>query len=67
MDNITTIIEKYIVCHNGKDIIHLVHLKKGNKLVTGQEFIEEFLTLEDAKTRINEIAQSDSYFDENFN
>ena len=66
MENITTTIDKYIVCHNGNDIIHLVNLKEGNKLVTGQKFIEEFSTLEDAKKRINEIANNEDYFNENF-
>lgn len=66
MENITTNIDKYIVCHNGNDVIHLVLLKKGNKLVTGQEFIEEFSTIDEAKNRINDIAKDPTFFDSNF-
>lgn len=66
MKEITTEIEKFIVCHNNGDVIHYVNLQPGNTLSTSQEFVEEFLDLESAKNRINEIANDDTYFDNNF-
>ena len=66
MREITTEVEKFIVCHNNADVIHYVNLKPGNTLLTGQEFIEEFLNLEAAQNRINELANDQEYFNNNF-
>lgn len=58
--------DKYVICHNNADVIHCVHVKQGNVLVTGQPNVEQFDTLEEAKLRVNEIANDESYFDSNF-
>ncbi len=66
MQEITTETEKFIVCHNNLDVIHYVNLKKGNVLLTEQEFVEEFLDLDSAKNRVNELANDEDYFVNNF-
>lgn len=58
--------DKYVICHNNADVIHCVHVRQGNVLVTGQPNVEQFDTLEEAKLRVNEIANDESYFDSNF-
>lgn len=58
--------DKYVICHNNTDVIHCVHVRQGNVLVTGQPNVEQFDTLEEAKLRVNEIANDESYFDSNF-
>lgn len=58
--------DKYVICHNNADVIHCVHVKQGNVLVTGQPNVEQYNTLEEAKLRVNEIANDESYFDSNF-
>lgn len=58
--------DKYVICHNNADVIHCVHVRQGNVLVTGQSNVEQFDTLEEAKLRVNEIANDESYFDSNF-
>jgi hypothetical protein len=66
MKNITTTTDKYILCHDGIDIIHCILLKEGNNLSTGLEFVEEFVTKEEVKTRVNELTNDENYFDSNF-
>jgi len=66
MREITTEVEKFIVCHNNADVIHYVNLKPGNTLSTSQEFVEEFTDLEAAKNRVNELANDENYFNDNF-
>ena len=66
MKSITTTTEKYILCHNGGEIIHCVLLKEGNNLDTGLEFVEEFTSKEVLKTRVNLLANDENYFDNNF-
>lgn len=58
--------DKYVICHNDADIIHCVHVRKGNVLVTGQPIVEQFDTIEQLKQRVNEIANDESYFELNF-
>lgn len=66
MKSITTIADKYVLCHNGGEIIHCILLKKNNSLDTSLEFVEEFASKEEVKTRINELANDENYFDNNF-
>lgn len=66
MKEIITITEKYILCHNGGEVIHCVLLKEGNKLSTGLEFIEEFTSKEELKNRVNALANDENHFDDNF-
>jgi hypothetical protein len=47
--------EKWILCHNGKDIFHIVNLKKHQNLETGQPFIEEFENEEQLNIRVSEM------------
>lgn len=67
LDHVWNWCRNIVICHNGTDVIHCVHVKQGNVLVTGQPIVEQFDTLEEAKLRINEIANDESYFDSNFN
>lgn len=53
----------HIICHNNADIIHYLFLHRGDKLTTGQPFVEERTSLEEIKGRINQIARDESYFD----
>lgn len=53
IDNITE--TKWVLCHNSAHIFHIVKLEIGNKLETGQPYIEEFDTEEQLEQRINEI------------
>ncbi len=55
----------HIICHNNADIIHYIFLRKGNRLATGQPFVEERTSLVEIKSRINQIARDESYFDSN--
>jgi hypothetical protein len=66
MKEITTTTEKYIICHNGAEVVHCILLKEGNKLSTGLEFVEEFTTKEEAKTRIADLTKDEEYFETNF-
>lgn len=66
MKEITTTTDKYILCHNGKEVIHCILLKEGNKLSTGLEFVEEFTSKEDVKTRIVALTEDEEYFEKNF-
>lgn len=56
----------HIICHNNVDIIHYILLRKGNRLTTGQPFVEERASLEEIKSRINQITRDESYFDLNY-
>jgi hypothetical protein len=58
--------ECYLLCHNGVDVFHCVHLLVGNKSVTGQPNMEKFDTVEELKERVNEISGDPEYFDNNF-
>jgi phage regulator Rha-like protein len=58
--------EKHLVLHNNEEIAHYVHVKKGNVIQTAMNKIEEFDTLEEAKTRVNEITNNENYFTENY-
>lgn len=62
MKEIIAIRDLYVICHNNLDIIHCIYLKKGHKLTTGQPFIEERATLEEAEGRVNQIAKNSTYF-----
>ena len=53
IDNVTE--TKWVLCHNSTDIFHIVKLEIGNKLETGQPYIEEFDTEEQLEQRINEL------------
>jgi len=53
--------EKWVLCHNGVDIIHLVHLKIGGNLSSGQPIMELFDTKEQAIGRAKEINPSFEY------
>lgn len=66
MKDITTKKDKYILCHNGNDIVHCILLKEGNNLSTGLEFVEEFISKEELKARVNILTKNENYFDENF-
>lgn len=54
----------YVLCHNNDDIIHFVFLKSGNKMVTGQPFIEQFTSIEEVKKRVEELNGSEQLIEE---
>lgn len=47
--------EKWVVCHNGSDVCHVVHLRIGSSLSTGQPNLEKFDTEEEAIERAKQI------------
>jgi hypothetical protein len=53
--------EKWVLCHNGADIIHLVYLKIGGNLSSGQPNMELFDTKEQAIARAKELNPSFEY------
>lgn len=58
--------QKHYVCHNGGLVIQYFDLSIGGKLYNGLEFVEKFDTLDEAKSRINELANDEEYFDKHF-
>ena len=48
--------EKYVIVHNGKDHISLVHVSDKQVLDTGQPYMEVFETEEEAKSRYKELS-----------
>lgn len=66
MKHITTTTDKYILCHDGGEVIHCILLKENNNLSTGLEFVEEFTSKEELKTRVNELVSNEDYFNDNF-
>jgi hypothetical protein len=53
----------YYVCYDGGPTIQYFDLSEGGKLYNGLEFHEMFNTFEEAKARVNELADDDDYFD----
>ena len=53
IDNITK--ETWVLCHNGINVFHIVNLQVGNKLETGQEFVEQFDIKEGLEARVNTL------------
>ena len=49
--------DRYVICHNNEDVVHFVFLRKGNKLVTGQPFVEEFTSIDAMKIRVEQLSQ----------
>lgn len=47
--------EKWVLCHNGSDVIHISHLLVGSNLSTGQPNLEKFDTEEQAIERAKQI------------
>ena len=47
--------EKWVLCHNGSDVCHVVHLKIGGNLSTGQPNLEKFDTKEELVARVKEL------------
>lgn len=58
--------EKHLVFHNNDGVAHYVHAVKGNVVQTAMGNIEEFDNFEDAKNRVNEIANDENYFIDNY-
>ena len=53
--------EKWVVCHNGLDIFHIVHIKIGGILFSGQPIMELFDTEEQAVVKVKEIKPDFKY------
>lgn len=58
MTEITATHNGWALCHDGINILHIVPLKTGNVLMTGQPYVEQIDDAEDAKTRVRELALS---------
>lgn len=56
----------FYVCHNGGSVIQFFDLTSGGKLYNALEFVETFSNLEDAIARINELGNSENYFEDHF-
>ena len=48
----------WALCHDNINVLHIVPLKTGNVLMTGQPYLEQFDDAEDAKTLVRELALS---------
>lgn len=46
---------KFVICHNGSDIIHPVEIEANTVLISMQPEIEEFDSREEWETRLNEM------------
>lgn len=53
--------EKWVVCHNGSDIFHIVNIKIGGNLSSGQPIMELFDTEEQAVGRVKEMKPDFKY------
>lgn len=57
--------DAWVLCHNNESIFAIVNLISGQKLSSGQPFIEEFETEEQAKSRVIELTGDIDYFNKN--
>lgn len=53
--------EKWVVCHNGVDIFHVVNVKIGGNLSSGQPIMETFDTEKQAVSRVTEMKPDFKY------
>jgi hypothetical protein len=51
----TFIEEKFVICHNGSDIIHYSRVPSGSTMTSGQPNYEEFDSEEEWQTRLKEL------------
>ena len=56
----------FYVCHNGGSTIQYFDLSTGGKLYNGQQFFEIYDTKDEAIDRVNELADDETYFINNF-
>jgi hypothetical protein len=56
--------ECYLLCHNGVDVFHCVHLFPENKTVTGQPIQETFPTKDELIVRLQELITDKEKLDE---
>jgi hypothetical protein len=56
--------ECFLLCHNGVDVFHCVHLLLGNKSVTGQPIQETFPTKDELIVRLQELITDQEKLDE---
>lgn len=55
MTEINATHDGWAICHDGINVIHVVPLQGGNKLATGQPYVEQFDDADDTMNRIREI------------
>ena len=64
MTDIIATHDGWAICHDSINVLHIVPLKTGNVLMTGQPYFEEFISSNDASARSYELMLS-MKFDEN--
>ena len=64
MTEINATHDGWAVCHDGINVIHVVTLNAGNKLATGQPYVEQFDDADETMHRIREIARGMRMTDE---
>lgn len=58
MTEFTATHDGWALCHDNQSVLHVVPVRTGNKLYTGQPIVEEFFSADIAHKRIVEIARS---------
>ena len=58
MTEFTATHDGWALCHDSINILHIVPLKSGNVLFTGQPFVEQFDAKNDASSRAYELMLS---------
>jgi len=50
--------DKWVLCHNGSDVFHIIHLTVGASLSSGQPILEKFNTEEQAIAKVKQLNPS---------
>lgn len=64
MTEITATQNGWVLCHDSINILHIVSIKEGNKLATGQPYVEQFEEEVSAIERVRELAISMRFTEE---
>jgi len=57
--------KRYIVAHNGNDVVHYAIVEPGRELSTGQPYVREHESEEELAQSVNELKGVDNYYEAN--
>jgi hypothetical protein len=60
LDNITQ--TTWVLCHDSVEVFHIIKLEAGNKLDTGQPYLEQFDTEDQLEQRIIELTGNPNWY-----